>query len=227
MAQVRRFTPDEMAEIRDRYRNAANPKKQIGILSDLYDCAEQDIQQALGLPVTPANPKPKPKPKPNPKPSKGIKQKRAYVKWQKDQVAQLCELYEKGYKLVDIADMLGIPLERVKKKVFNMGAAGQLTLRSHQKPKPSKAEAETKPKVPSGQTAPPEQAVTASGDEQRSSNEYTLLQDFFSRLEKLPNGSDRSLPTVPQALAELDQLLARAAALTHALRVLAEKGGGA
>lgn len=225
MAQVRRFTPDEMAEIRDSYRNAANPKKQIGILSDLYDCAEQDIQQALGLPVTPANPKPNPNPKP--KPSKGIKQKRAYVQWQKDQVIRLRELYEQGYKLVDIADMLGIPLERVQKKVFNMGAAGQLTLRSHQRPKPPKAEAETKPKVPPEQTVPPEQAVTASGDEQRSSNEYTLLQDFFSRLEKLPNGSDRSLPTVPQALAELEQLLARAAALTHALRVLSEKGGGA
>lgn len=32
---------------------------------------------------------------------------------------------------------------------------------------------------------------------------------------------------VSAALAELEQLLARAAALTHALRVLAEKGGGA
>ena len=61
------------------------------------------------------------------------------MQWQKDQVAQLCELYEKGYKLVDIADMLGIPLERVKKKVFTMGTAGQLTLRSHrQKSKPQK-----------------------------------------------------------------------------------------
>lgn len=219
---MRTFSPDELAEIRRSYRNCYDPKAQVEILADLHACSKQDIQQALGLPVTSANPKPNPKPKP----SKGIKQKRAYVQWQKDQVERLRELYEQGYKLVDIADMLGIPLERVQKKVFNMGAAGQLTLRSHQRPKPPKAEAETKPKVPPEQAAPPEHAVTASGDEQRSSDEYTLLQDFFSRLEKLPNGSDRNLPTVPQALAELEQLLARAAALTHALRVLAERGGG-
>ena len=75
---MRTFAPDELTEIRDSYRNAANPKKQIGILSDLYDCAEQDIQQALGLPVTPAKPKP----------STGRKQKRAYVQWQKDQVKE-------------------------------------------------------------------------------------------------------------------------------------------
>lgn len=217
---MRTFLPDEMADIRESYRNAANPAKQVGILADLYACAPQDIQRALGFPVTPPAEKPT-------APRKKKQTRVSRVRWQPEQVARLRELYESGHKLVDIADMLGIPLERVKKKVFNMGAAGQLTLRSHQKPKPPKAEAETKPKVPSEQTAPPEQAMTSSGDEQRSSDEYTLLQDFFSRLEKLPNGSDRSLPTVPQALAELEQLLARAAALTHALRVLAEKGGGA
>lgn len=181
MAQVRRFTPDEIAEIRDSYRNAANPKKQIGILSDLYDCAEQDIQQALGLPVTPANPNP------NPKPSKGIKQKRAYVKWQKDQVAQLCELYEKGYKLVDIADMLGIPLERVEKKVFTMGTAGQLTLRSHrQKSKPQKVPPEQNLQKEQRET----QLVTASGAEERSSDVHALLQDYFSRIGEPSTADD-------------------------------------
>ena len=211
---MRTFAPDELTEIRDSYRNVADQKKQIGILADLHDCTVQDIQRALGLSVTSTKSKP----------STGRKQKRAYVKWQKDQVAQLCELYEKGYKLVDIADMLGIPLERVKKKVFKMGTAGQLTLRSHrQKSKPQK--------VPPEQNRQEEQReaqlVTVSCAEGRSSDVCALLQDFFSRIGEPSTADDCNFSSVPYALSELDQLLTRAAALVHALRVLAEKGGGA
>ena len=211
---MRTFAPDELTEIRDSYRNAADQKKQIGILADLHDCTLQDIQRALGLPVTSTKSKP----------STGRKQKRAYVQWQKDQVAQLCELYEKGYKLVDIADMLGIPLERVKKKVFNMGTAGQLTLRSHrQKSKPQKVPTEQNRQEKQRETP----LVTASGAEERSSDVHVLLQDYFSRIGEPSTADDCNFPSVPHALSELDQLLTRAAALVHALRVLAEKGGGA
>ena len=211
---MRTFAPDELTEIRYSYRNAADQKKQIGILADLHDCTVQDIQRALGLPVTSTKSKP----------STGRKQKRAYVKWQKDQVAQLCELYEKGYKLVDIADMLGIPLERVKKKVFTMGTAGQLTLRSHrQKSKPQKVPPEQNRQKEQRET----QLVTASGAEERSSDVHVLLQDYFSRIGEPSTADDCNFPSVPHALFELDQLLTRAAALVHALRVLAEKGGGA
>lgn len=211
---MRTFAPDELTEIRDSYRNAADQKKQIGILADLHDCTLQDIQRALGLPVTSTKSKL----------STGRKQKRAYVQWQKDQVAQLCELYEKGYKLVDIADMLGIPLERVKKKVFNMGTAGQLTLRSHrQKSKPQKVPTEQNRQEKQRET----QLVTASGAEERSSDVHVLLQDYFSRIGEPSTADDCNFPSVPHALFELDQLLTRAAALVYALRVLAEKGGGA
>ena len=211
---MRTFAPDELTEIRDSYRNAADQKKQIGILADLHDCTLQDIQQALGLPVTSTKSKP----------STGRKQKRAYVQWQKDQVAQLCELYEKGYKLVDIADMLGIPLERVEKKVFTMGTAGQLTLRSHrQKSKPQKVPTEQNRQEKQRET----QLVTASGAEERSSDVHVLLQDYFSRIGEPSTADDCNFPSVPHALFELDQLLTRAAALVYALRVLAEKGGGA
>ena len=211
---MRTFAPDELTEIRDSYRNAADQKKQIGILADLHDCTVQDIQQVLGLPVTSTKSKL----------STGRKQKRAYVQWQKDQVTQLCELYEKGYKLVDIADMLGIPLERVKKKVFNMGTAGQLTLRSHrQKSKPQKVPTEQNRQEKQRET----QLVTASGAEERSSDVHVLLQDYFSRIGEPSTADDCNFPSVPHALFELDQLLTRAAALVHALRVLAEKGGGA
>ena len=211
---MRTFAPDELTEIRDSYRNAADQKKQIGILADLHDCTVQDIQQVLGLPVTSTKSKL----------STGRKQKRAYVQWQKDQVTQLCELYEKGYKLVDIADMLGIPLERVKKKVFNMGTAGQLTLRSHrQKSKPQKVPTEQNRQEKQRET----QLVTASGAEERSSDVHVLLQDYFSRIGEPSTADDCNFPSVPHALFELDQLLTRAAALVYALRVLAEKGGGA
>lgn len=211
---MRAFAPDELTEIRDSYRNAADQKKQIGILADLHDCTVQDIQRTLGLPVT----------SPKAKTATGRKQKRAYVQWQKDQIAQLCELYEKGYKLVDIADMLGIPLERVKKKVFNMGTAGQLTLRSHrQKSKPQKVPPEQNRQKEQRET----QLVTASGAEERSSDVHALLQDYFSRIGEPSTADDCNFPSVPHALFELDQLLTRAAALVHALRVLAEKGGGA
>ena len=211
---MRTFAPDELTEIRDSYRNAADQNKQIGILADLHDCTVQDIQRALGLPVTSTKSKP----------STGRKQKRAYVQWQKDQVTQLCELYEKGYKLVDIADMLGIPLERVKKKVFNMGTAGQLTLRSHrQKSKPQKVPPEQNRQKEQRET----QLVTASGAEERSSDVHALLQDYFSRIGEPSTADDCNFPSVPHALFELEQLLTRAAALVHALRVLAEKGGDA
>lgn len=211
---MRTFAPDELTEIRDSYRNAADQKKQIGILADLHDCTVQDIQQVLGLPVTSTKSKL----------STGRKQKRAYVQWQKDQVTQLCELYEKGYKLVDIADMLGIPLERVKKKVFTMGTAGQLTLRSHrQKSKPQKVPTEQNRQEKQRET----QLVTASGAEERSSDVHVLLQDYFSRIGEPSTADDCNFPSVPHALFELDQLLTRAAALVYALRALAEKGGGA
>lgn len=62
---MRRFTTDELAEIRDSYRNAANAKKQIGILADLYACSTQDIQLALGLPVFKRKVKPAPTDKPD------------------------------------------------------------------------------------------------------------------------------------------------------------------
>lgn len=47
------FTPAQISEIQAAYRNAANPKKQIGILADLYDTTENAIREVLGLPVEP------------------------------------------------------------------------------------------------------------------------------------------------------------------------------
>lgn len=49
---MRRFTSDELAEIRRSYRNCCDPNIQVEILADLHVCDVQDIQRVLGLPVT-------------------------------------------------------------------------------------------------------------------------------------------------------------------------------
>lgn len=43
------FTTEQIGEIRTAYREAANPKKQIGILADLYCTTKQEICQALEI----------------------------------------------------------------------------------------------------------------------------------------------------------------------------------
>lgn len=47
------FTPVQISEIQASYRDSANPKKQIGILADLYDTTENAIREVLGLPDEP------------------------------------------------------------------------------------------------------------------------------------------------------------------------------
>lgn len=39
----------DKAEIRVQYRDAADKRKQIGILADLYACSKEDILNALDL----------------------------------------------------------------------------------------------------------------------------------------------------------------------------------
>ncbi|MDY5007948.1 transposase [Candidatus Allofournierella merdipullorum] len=46
------LTSEQIGEIRTAYREAANPKKQIGILADLYCTTKQEIRKVLGLPET-------------------------------------------------------------------------------------------------------------------------------------------------------------------------------
>lgn len=43
------FTTEQIGEIRTAYRDAADPKKQIGILADLYCTTKQEICQALEI----------------------------------------------------------------------------------------------------------------------------------------------------------------------------------
>lgn len=46
------LTSEQIGEIRAAYRDAKDPKKQIGILADLYACKETEIRQVLGIEET-------------------------------------------------------------------------------------------------------------------------------------------------------------------------------
>ena len=107
---MRKFSPEEMGEIRTLYRNAASPKKQIGILADLYACARQDIERALGLPVTPKRVQ-KPRPKPR-------------LRWTPEIEARLVALYAETHETAAIAGQMGLPPQNVKNKIEKLKARG-------------------------------------------------------------------------------------------------------
>ena len=54
---AKEFTKDELDDIQASYRNAANPKKQIDILADLYAVPRAEICRVLGIDDQAAKPK--------------------------------------------------------------------------------------------------------------------------------------------------------------------------
>ena len=105
---MRNFSPEEMGEIRTLYRNAASRKKQIGILADLYACARQDIERALGLPVTPKSAQlPKPR-----------------LRWTPEMEARLVALYAETHETAAIAGQMGLPPKNVKCKIEKLKVRG-------------------------------------------------------------------------------------------------------
>lgn len=107
---MRKFSPEELGEIRILYRNAASPKKQIGILADLYACPKQDIERALGLPVTSKRVQKQP-PKPR-------------LRWTPEMEARLVALYAETHETAAIAGQMGLPPQNVKCKIAKLKARG-------------------------------------------------------------------------------------------------------
>lgn len=58
------LTKEQIGEIRTAYRDAKDPKKQIGILADLYACDKAEIRQVLGIEDAPLQAPPADKPTP-------------------------------------------------------------------------------------------------------------------------------------------------------------------
>lgn len=107
---MRKFSPGELGEIRTLYRNAASRKKQIGILADLYACARQDIERALGLPVTPKrahNQLPKPR-----------------LRWTPEMEQQLLDIYRNTHDPEVIAAAMELPPLNIRKKIEKLKVRG-------------------------------------------------------------------------------------------------------
>lgn len=107
---MRRFTPEDLGEIRTLYRNAASPKKQIGILADLYACPRQDIERALGLPVTPVRAQ---KQLPRPR-----------LRWTLEMEQQLLDIYRNTHDPEVIAAAMELPPLNIRKKIEKLKVRG-------------------------------------------------------------------------------------------------------
>lgn len=107
---MRNFSPEELGEIRTLYRNAASRKKQIGILADLYACARQDIERALGLPVTPKRAHNQP-PKPR-------------LRWTLEMEQQLLDIYRNTHDPEVIAAAMELPPLNIRKKIEKLKVRG-------------------------------------------------------------------------------------------------------
>ena len=112
-------------------------------------------------------------------------------RWTAEQTARLIELWTEGPRdYVQLADAVGATVERTRRKIDNLVAAGRLPPRA--------------------------------GDKDRSS---PVMSPHASEATA-DKAEPPALPDANAALAELEALLTRAAAIVQALRVLTGGGGG-
>lgn len=90
------LTNEQKGEIRAAYRNAANPKKQITILAQLYATSKEEICKVLGIEA------------PEPKPKKTL---RSYEQAVKDDVVKAVLLEGATYQ--EAAERFGVPYGNV------------------------------------------------------------------------------------------------------------------
>lgn len=191
---MRTFAPDELAEIRGSYRNAADAAKQVGILADLHACDVQDIQRALGLPVSKRKGRPAAIDKPD---------------------ASTISLDGMPY-----AKIFGMALRKVRRLKREIQAEAAIALGVSKSALAKYERGEREPSfrvlqrivehydVPIGELLPFTRSTTSAEE-----NQDEIFCNLLSEASKM--------------CAELDKKIARAKELSHALRVLAEKGGGA
>ena len=128
-----------------------------------------------------------------------------YFKWTPELEERLIALYAQEASPSKAAALLGVPERKVRNKVLKLRQSGRLP--PAERPPARCADAAEDAPVLQECSAPREecdQTQEATGDEK----------------------PDKPLPALA-VLAELDELLARAAEIAHALRVLSERGGGA
>lgn len=106
---MRRFTPEELGEIRTSYRQAANPTAQIGILAQLYACTTNVIRNVLRL--APLSPKTK-----------------TLLQWTEEMTDRLLVLADGRYTMGEIADDLGIARQQVASRAQRLRKQGYILL---------------------------------------------------------------------------------------------------
>ena len=80
--------PDDIAYIQASYRDAKDKRRQVGILADMYQAKRQDIEELLGINVTPLKPDRR--------------------KADPEKVRAVIELRQQGVRIVDIAKKIGV-----------------------------------------------------------------------------------------------------------------------
>ena len=131
--------------------------------------------------------------------------KDAYFKWTPELEERLIALYAQEASPSKAAALLGVPVGKVKAKVLRLRRSGRLP--PAERPPARCADA--------AEDAPVLQECSAPGAECVQTQEATGAEK-----------PGQPLPALA-VLAELDELLARAAEIAHALHVLSERGGGA
>lgn len=99
------LTSEQIGEIRTAYRDAANPKKQIGILADLYCTTKQEIRKVLGLPET------------------SKKERRSYGAEEKEKVVKA--VLQEGVSHRAAAERFGVPKSNVTAWVAARATKGE------------------------------------------------------------------------------------------------------
>ncbi len=98
-----RFTDNDISYIRMMYRQSKDPRKQIGILADMYICTKGDIGKALGLPIA----------------------ERKNIRWSPQMDERMLRLKSEGKTNHEIAVLMGTTRESVRQRANRLRAKAE------------------------------------------------------------------------------------------------------
>ena len=97
------FTEEEKIDIRTSYNQAKEPKKQIGILADLYACRKSDIEYVIKdlQPSSAAE-------------SNKVTSQKPKHRWTSEEIAEMCLLKAKNTPIKEIATHFGVSIPAIQ-----------------------------------------------------------------------------------------------------------------
>lgn len=138
------LTKEQIGEIRIAYRDAKNPKKQIGILADLYACDKAEILQVLGIEDAPPQAPPAAK---KPAAKRAVK---SYDQAVRDQLTKAVLLG--GESAAAACERLGVPAGTAAKWLADARKKQAEFLAYDPKSEPAAKEPKTAPEQPKSVT---------------------------------------------------------------------------